>query len=97
MAERAINQKSKAQFFDSFAPKSTSLDELVRDKLESGKFLLTKTGWTKIVAMVRIYTLFLCKRLQNKVYKKLYLNLKFSDCVFSRFSLIFGPKLGPVY
>ncbi|EFA06930.2 uncharacterized protein LOC103313667 [Tribolium castaneum] len=51
MAERAINQK-KAQFLNTFAPKSASFDELVRDKLEPGKFLLTKTGWTKILAII---------------------------------------------
>ncbi|XP_044264721.1 uncharacterized protein LOC123011384 [Tribolium madens] len=51
MAERAISQK-KPQFLNTFAPKKTSLDELVRDKLEPGKFLLTKTGWTKTMAMI---------------------------------------------
>jgi hypothetical protein len=51
MAERAINQK-KAQFLSNIAPVSATLDEIVRDKLECGKFPLTKTGWVKIVAMV---------------------------------------------
>uniref|UniRef100_A0A8J6L6B3 Poly [ADP-ribose] polymerase n=1 Tax=Tenebrio molitor TaxID=7067 RepID=A0A8J6L6B3_TENMO len=51
MAERAINQK-KAQFLSNIAPVSATLDEIVRDKLECGKFPLTKTGWVKVVAML---------------------------------------------
>ncbi|RZC32609.1 hypothetical protein BDFB_005576 [Asbolus verrucosus] len=51
MAERAINQR-RAQFLKAFAPVSASLDELIREKLESGKFPLTKTGWTKIIAIL---------------------------------------------
>ncbi|KAJ3647604.1 hypothetical protein Zmor_019474 [Zophobas morio] len=51
MAERAINQK-KAQFLNSFSPVTVSFDELVREKLECGKFPLTKTAWIKVVATI---------------------------------------------
>lgn len=53
MAERAISQKkAQNQFLNTFAPVTVTLDELVRDKLKTGQFLSTKTGWIKAMAIV---------------------------------------------
>ena len=83
MAERAINQK-KAQFLNSFSPVTVSFDELVREKLECGKFPLTKTAWIKVVATVSP------KGLATPSPQQLFI----PDSVLSRNSSLFGAGLG---
>lgn len=52
MAERAIVHRKSQIYFNSVLPVRNTHDELVKKKLESGKFLFTITGLIKIAGIV---------------------------------------------
>lgn len=54
MAANAVNRRKSQLFLTSISPVTNTYDELVKEKLETGKFPTTVTGVIKIIGMVRL-------------------------------------------
>ncbi|KAJ8934148.1 hypothetical protein NQ314_013558 [Rhamnusium bicolor] len=54
MAERAVQRRKSQLFLTSIAPVTNTYDELVKEKLEKGKFPTTVTGIIKIIGLLML-------------------------------------------
>lgn len=54
MAANAVNRRKSQLFLTSISPVTNTYDELVKEKLETGKFPTTITGVIKIIGIVSL-------------------------------------------
>ncbi|KAJ8985917.1 hypothetical protein NQ317_010674 [Molorchus minor] len=79
MTERVINRRKSQLFLTNISPVTNTYDELIKEKLEMGKFPTTKTGILKIIGMEPIaYFGLTAKRAALWIYLDIVLNFIFS-------------------